>query len=124
MRELFLLTTAIMGHSRPRIAVMTEGKMRLRSLPNDGTGGRRRTMKIRMLEDVRPDVPFLAKPGTILRKSKEYEAKSNPNGAISGLCENGEWLGVRPDEFEFISAPKWVCSIWADVCPEALNGLN
>ena len=61
-------------------------------------------MKIRMLKNVRPDLP-LAKPGTILRAGEEYEAKSNKNGAISGLCANGEYLGVRPGEFVFTEAP-------------------
>lgn len=81
------------------------------------------TMKIRMLENVRPDLP-LAKPGTILRAGEEYEAKSNKNGAISGLCANGEYLGVRPGEFVFTEAPNWVRSIWAEVHPQALSGLK
>lgn len=80
-------------------------------------------MKIRMLENVRPDLP-LAKPGTILRAGEEYEAKSNKNGAISGLCANGEYLGVRPGEFVFTEAPNWVRSIWAEVHPQALSGLK
>lgn len=66
---------------------------------------------IRMLENVRPDLIFLAKPGTILRAGKEYEATSNKNGAISGRAENGEMLGVRPGEFEFVRAPQWLLDI-------------
>lgn len=53
-------------------------------------------MKIKMLCNVRPDLIFLAKPGTILRAGMQYEAVSNKNGAISGICENGEALGVKP----------------------------
>lgn len=68
-------------------------------------------MKIRMLHNVRAGFPALSKPGTILRAGMEYEAKTNKNGAISGLCDNGEYLGVMPGEFEFIEAPKWVLDI-------------
>jgi hypothetical protein len=38
----------------------------------------------------------------------EYVAYTNPHGAISGLCDNGERLGVAPGEFEFIEAPDWI----------------
>lgn len=69
-------------------------------------------MKIKMLCNVRPDLIFLAKPGTILRAGMQYEAVSNKNGAISGICENGEALGVKPGEFEFVEAPQWVLNIW------------
>ena len=79
-------------------------------------------IKIKMLTNVLPDMLFLAKPGTILRAGEEYKAKSNKNGAISGLCPNGEYIGVRPGEFVFADAPDWVRRIWADVYPEALQG--
>ena len=69
-------------------------------------------IRIRMKHDVRPDLIFLAKPGTILRAGMEYNATANKNGAISGICENGEALGVKPGEFEFIEAPEWVLKIW------------
>lgn len=68
-------------------------------------------IRIRMLQNVRPDLIFLAKPGTILRVGLEYDGMTNQNGAISGLCENGEYLGVKPGEFEFIKAPEWVLAI-------------
>lgn len=77
-------------------------------------------MRIKMLVNVRPDILFLAKPGTILRVGEEYEAKSNKNGAISGLCANGEYLGVRPGEFVFTDVPERIRDIWAKVCPSAL----
>ena len=79
-------------------------------------------MKIRMLETVLPDLLFLAKPGTILCAGEEYEARANKNGAISGLCPNGEYLGVRPGEFSFITVPTWVREIWAGVDPRMLDG--
>lgn len=74
-------------------------------------------IKIRMRKTVRPDFPLGLvgllgeKPGTILRAGMEYQAISNQNGAISGLCENGEYLGVKPGEFEFVEAPEWVLKI-------------
>lgn len=65
------------------------------------------TIRIRMLEKVR-GLGFLCKPGTILYAGQEYPAMTNKNGAISGLCANGEYLGVKPGEFEFVEAPEWV----------------
>ncbi len=59
-------------------------------------------MKIRMLTTVRPDIPFLAMPGTILRAGVVYDAVKNRNGAVSGVCENGNTLGAKPDEFEIV----------------------
>lgn len=77
------------------------------------------TIRIRMTQDVRPDFPFGAivgvKPGTILRAGQEYEATSNAHGAISGICENGESLGVKPGEFEFIEAPEELWKIHGQV---------
>lgn len=58
-------------------------------------------MKIRMLETVRPDM-FLGKPGTILRVNETYEATQNKHGAVCGICDNGEKLGVKPNEFEVV----------------------
>jgi len=37
---------------------------------------------------------------------------ANQHGAISSLCDNGEWLGVKPGEFELLDAPEWVREIW------------
>lgn len=76
-----------------------------------------KNIRIHMLENVRPDFLFMAKPGTILRAGQIYDAVSNPHGAISGICENGETLGVKPGEFEFIEAPDWVLDIWKSHCP-------
>lgn len=75
------------------------------------------TIKIRMKKTVRPDFPLGIigllgeKPGTILRAGMEYQAMTNKNSAISGLCDNGEYLGVKPGEFEFVEAPEWVLKI-------------
>lgn len=70
-------------------------------------------IKIKMLKHVRPDFFFLPQiePGTELFKDVEYEATTNRNGAISGICQNGQLLGVKPGEFEFVEAPQWVLDI-------------
>ena len=72
-------------------------------------------IRIRMLKAVIPDFYLLARPGTLLLTGKEYDAVSNRNGAISGICENGEKLGVKPGEFEFVSAPEWILKIHGKV---------
>jgi hypothetical protein len=64
-------------------------------------------IRVRMSKTVRPDIP-LGPPGTIALVGEVYEAESNPQGAISVVCKNGEKLGVKPGEFEFIDAPQWV----------------
>jgi hypothetical protein len=68
-------------------------------------------IRIRMSKTVRRDWPCLGKPGTIAIVGKEYPASSNQYGAISAICDNGEKLGVKPGEFEFIEAPQWVWDI-------------
>lgn len=68
-------------------------------------------MKIRMLVSVKPDLVFLAKPNTVLCAGEIYEATANKYAAICGICANGEHLGVKPGEFEFIEAPQWVLDI-------------
>lgn len=78
-------------------------------------------IKIRMLENARPELLFLAKPGTVLRRGKVYEAKSNPRGAVSGLCANWEYLGVRPGEFVFVEAPEWLITLWRKEYPQAVE---
>ena len=70
-------------------------------------------LRIRMMQTVKPDLPFLLTHNTklvgiVLEEGKEYDAATNPHGAISGICENGEHLGVKPKEFEFLEAPEWV----------------
>ena len=69
-------------------------------------------MQIKMLCTVRPDIPSLSTPGTVLRVGQIYEATANKSGAICGVCENGKRLGVKPAEFEFVSLPEWLFDIW------------
>lgn len=75
-------------------------------------------IEIRMLKTVQADGLFallgchkgLSTP-TILMEGKVYQAVSNRHGAISGICDNGERLGVKPGEFEFVTAPDWILEI-------------
>jgi hypothetical protein len=72
------------------------------------------TIRIRMLKTVVPDFPFYltgVKDGTHLLRDGIYSATSNSLGAVSGLCHNGQQLGVKPGEFEFVEAPEWLLSI-------------
>jgi len=60
-------------------------------------------VKIKMLETVRPDFPFLltgVPVDTVLICGEVYEATRNKYGAVCGICENGQKLGVKPGEFE------------------------
>lgn len=80
-------------------------------------------MKIKMLMTVRPDFPFhiISPPGTILRVNEVYNATANKNGAITAICANGEQLGVKPCEFEFVSLPQWVYDKWANQWPYSVE---
>lgn len=64
----------------------------------------RRLMKepwqVKLTRAVRGDGPWRStkvEPGV-------HVAEHNPNGAVSVLATNGQWLGLRPHEFE------WVCN--------------
>lgn len=62
-------------------------------------------MKIKMLETVRPELPFLlfgAHRDTVLVYGEVYEAAKNKYGAVCGICKNGQRLGVKPGEFEIV----------------------
>jgi hypothetical protein len=74
---------------------------------------------ILMLENVRGN-PIISPPGTILRQGMEYKGESNPYGAVSGLCKNGKYLGVKPGEFRFIEAPDRLLLIHG-VCPACFH---
>ena len=79
---------------------------------------------IKMLETVRGGEGMVSilkiNPGTILREGKIYPAKSNKNGAVSGLCDNREWLGIKPGEFRFVVAPDWLLKIHG-FCPKCFR---
>jgi hypothetical protein len=52
-----------------------------------------------LVKEVRGDFPFahhvIAPPGV-------YQAYVNPHGAVSVKAENGEMLGLKPGEFEWL----------------------
>ncbi len=79
-------------------------------------------IKIHMRRTVRPNPIFLAKPGTILRYGEIYSAIANKHGAVIGICENGETLGVAPGEFEFLELPQWLADIWSREESWCVNG--
>jgi hypothetical protein len=57
------------------------------------------TVAIRLLKMVRSDLPF----GPIaVAKAGIYEAEMNQHGALSVRDCNGDLLGVKPGEFEFV----------------------
>ncbi len=59
-------------------------------------------LKVKMLQLVRPDIPFLAKKDTVCLYDQEYYVWVNSYGAVSAILPNGELLGLKPDEFEVI----------------------
>lgn len=69
-------------------------------------------MRIRMTKTVMTffrDVVF---------EGEEYEATANKHGAICAIDRKGQGVGVKPGEFEFLSAPTWVLDIWKKKHPE------
>lgn len=63
-------------------------------------------IKIRLLKNVH-GLSLGNSPRVSASKGQEYDAHTNPHGAISVRID-GQLLGVRPDEFKFISAPACV----------------
>jgi hypothetical protein len=57
--------------------------------------------RIRILREVRSDLPF---PPVLVAKPRVYEADEiviNPHGAVA-VKTHGGLLGIKPDEFEWI----------------------
>lgn len=75
-------------------------------------------LRIKMLKTVCVDRFFGAvtktPADTFLLEGHEYAATANRNAAIAGICDNGQILGVKPGEFEFIEAPEWVLRNWRE----------
>jgi hypothetical protein len=63
-------------------------------------------MLIRMNFTVRPDFPALLEEskyqGCVLTGGEVYHTTVNSHGAVCGICDNGQELGVKPDEFEVV----------------------
>jgi len=59
--------------------------------------------RVVLINEVRGDFPIghntIASPGV-------YEAHINPQGAVSVVADNGEMLGVKPGEFEWLGDDK------------------
>jgi hypothetical protein len=87
---------------------MSEPSLSDHEIPSWATVG----IRIKMLMTVRPDLFGFERSSKILIIGQEYDAVSNQNGAISGICEIGGLLGVKPGEFEFLSAPEWILRKW------------
>lgn len=61
--------------------------------------------KIKMAKTLYPDEVCgisLGKPGTMLELDQVYDCWVNSHGAVSGYCDNGEKLGVKPGEFDVV----------------------
>lgn len=59
-------------------------------------------MKIRLLQDVRSDLPFPPFYTAMAGIYEDSEISINSQGAVSVLTEQGTWLGIKPDEMEWI----------------------
>lgn len=59
-------------------------------------------LRVRMKETVTPDLVTLVEPaeGTVCVQGNEYYVWVNSYGAVCAILENGEHLGIKPDEFE------------------------
>ena len=58
-----------------------------------------RMRRVRLLQDVRGDWPI---GHTTIAPAGEYIAELNPQGAAAVRAQNGELLGIKPGEFEFL----------------------
>ena len=58
--------------------------------------------KIRILRNVWSEIPF--GPKLSVRRGEIHAACSNPLGAVCVRFDDGQMLGVRPDEFEWLDA--------------------
>ena len=55
--------------------------------------------KIILLRDVHGDFPF----DNTVAPAGVYEPSVNPHGAVSVEATNGELLGIKPDEYEWLN---------------------
>jgi len=65
-----------------------------------------RTWSLRTRYRVRGDFPY----GGTRAPERLYEHDEidvNPHGAVSVRATNGRWLGLKPDEMEWMSDPPW-----------------
>ena len=61
--------------------------------------------RLRLLHDVRSELPFAPFSVAKARVYDPAEIDVNPHGAVSVMTPGG-WLGIKPDEMEWIDDPK------------------
>lgn len=59
-------------------------------------------LKVKMNQNVGPDMPFLFSSKERCIKDNEYYCHVNSYGALSAILPDGERLGLKPGEFEVI----------------------
>jgi hypothetical protein len=60
--------------------------------------------RILLPEDVRSDLPMFSRESRgYYANAGEHDCKCNQYGAVSVTAENGQQLGVKPNEFEVIA---------------------
>lgn len=57
--------------------------------------------RVVLLKEVRGDFPI---GHNTIAPAGVYDAFLNPHGAVAVIAENGQMLGVKPDEFEWLTA--------------------
>ena len=63
-------------------------------------------MLVRLRNAVKSDNPIYDLPyDELVAEPGVYEAQTNPQGAVSVVLSNGQTLGLRPREFEWIANP-------------------
>ncbi len=55
--------------------------------------------RVVLLKDVRGDFPFAH---NIIAPAGVYTPQLNPHGAVSVIANDGQLLGIKPDEFEWL----------------------
>jgi hypothetical protein len=77
--------------------------------------------RVRMLQNVTVDLPFMASPSCEVIEGCEYEVSVNTHGAVSAITQNGKLPGLKPSEFEVI---EWHKPMSANPCPPSENYLE
>lgn len=54
--------------------------------------------RIVLLRDIRGDFPFV----DVHAPAGVYDAYVNPHGAVAVIATNGEYLGLKPNEFQWL----------------------
>ena len=57
--------------------------------------------RIVLLNDVHGDFPIA---NHVVAPAGIYDAYVNPHGAVAVIATNGEWLGIKPGEFQWLDS--------------------